>query len=97
MIMLKSCPFCNGKPKIMVREQKFLGQYENGKKDKLLGFYVRCNRCYARGGLYTLYTDNPNNELGIKHAIEKWNYRNYGQSEYLYYVHNEDVLGDSNE
>lgn len=74
-MMIKQCPFCNGNPKVMVREQRYLGRYENGKKDKLLGFYVKCNRCHARGGLYTLYTDNTKDEHGIRNAIVNWNTR----------------------
>lgn len=72
---IKQCPFCNGSPRVMVREQRFLGQYENGTKVKQLAFYVKCNRCHSRGGVFTLITDNTKDELGIEYAIENWNLR----------------------
>lgn len=72
---IKQCPFCNGNPRVMVREQWYFGQFEDGRKDKLLCFYVKCNRCHARGGTFTLHTDDTKDELGIEYAIKNWNLR----------------------
>lgn len=72
---LKPCPFCNGTPKLIVKEQRFFGTRNDGTKDILLGFYIRCNRCYARGGVFTLYTNDRSDEIGIDGAIENWNKR----------------------
>lgn len=75
MTELKPCPFCGGSPRVIVRQQKYLGQYEDGRKELLLGFYVKCNRCHARGGLSCYYTDDREFPLGIGDAIENWNNR----------------------
>ena len=75
MMRVKQCPFCGGNPKIMVREQKYFGQYEDGRKDKLYGFYVKCTRCHARGPLFTMYNVPKDNEYAIAKAKFRWNDR----------------------
>ena len=81
MDRLKSCPFCNGKARVSVRQKLFIGwvgEFENKKID--YAAQVICNKCYARGGVVTeiLITDGTLRyklELLKDKAIEAWNRR----------------------
>ena len=73
----KKCPYCGGNPKLMVRQQKFIGQYESGGKVITYGFYIKCTKCHARGGVFTITTDkdNKNDPVALKGAWDNWNMR----------------------
>ena len=50
---LKRCPFCGGKAQFSHREMRFFGQNFYGAKKIKFGGQVICNRCKARGPLFT--------------------------------------------
>ena len=57
------------------KEHKYLGQNEFGDKLKKLGFYVRCNKCYARGAMFVVTTLDKRDPIGIREASLRWNSR----------------------
>ena len=79
-IKLKPCPFCNGKARVSFRDMKFYGQNYNGEKKIKLGAQVICQKCHARGTLYSRVAIIPNEEKEAKgwlaeSAINAWNRR----------------------
>lgn len=59
MVKLNPCPFCGGKGKISFRDVKFMGQNYRGDKKIKCAAQVICNRCRARGPVYTSVLINP--------------------------------------
>lgn len=57
--LIKPCPFCGGKAKVSLRDVKFLGR--NGYSDKKIkcAAQVICNKCHARGPVFTANLINP--------------------------------------
>ena len=56
---LRECPFCGGEARISLRDMRFIGQNAFGDKKIKCGAKVICNRCHARGPLYTAELINP--------------------------------------
>lgn len=71
----KKCPYCGGNPRLMVRQYRFLGQYDNGTKVITYGFYIKCSKCHARGGMFTLTTSDKNDPVAVEGAWANWNMR----------------------
>lgn len=79
---LKPCPFCGGKGHVSMREIRYLGRNEGGKKIKM-GIQVICGRCKARGSLVSAVlifgVYDPSMVRYIKElkekAVELWNRR----------------------
>ena len=83
-IKLKPCVFCGSKAKLHLHQMRFIGV--NGIGDKMIrcGAQVICNRCHARGSIYTANLINPydmNCKESVaykwitKEAAEAWNRR----------------------
>ena len=53
MNKLEPCPFCGGKAKISFRQGRFFGMNDFGNKKMQYHIQVICNRCKARGRLFT--------------------------------------------
>ena len=84
MSELKRCPFCGGKAKASMRQIRFIGQNYLGDKKIYMGAQVICNRCKARGPLYSKAVVNPYSvsfekihilDTMKKEAEEAWNRR----------------------
>ena len=56
---LRECPFCGGNARIVFKDMRFIGQNVFGSKKIKCGAKVICNRCHARGPLYTAELINP--------------------------------------
>ena len=56
MAVLSPCPFCGGKPNLMLKKDRFFGYYEDGDKELLVRAYVYCGKCRARGGVVSVRT-----------------------------------------
>lgn len=82
---LKPCPFCKGQAKLQTRQMRFIGQNDFGDKKIKVGAQVICNRCKARGPLFTGAVINPyvraekNGDTAYKwitsEAVSAWNRR----------------------
>lgn len=82
---LKPCPFCRGNGKLSYRQMRFIGQNYRGDKKIKIGAQVICNRCKARGALYSGVVLDPYVRAEkekdaafiwiTKEAIEAWNRR----------------------
>ena len=60
MESLKPCPFCNGSGKISKRIIRLYGyNYISGKRKSKEGVQVICQRCHARGPLYSAIIIKP--------------------------------------
>ena len=70
MAGLKKCPFCKGKATLHTRQIRFIGQNYFGSKKIRMGAQVICNKCKARGPLYTGPVIDPYNR--DKPAALKW-------------------------
>lgn len=81
MTELKPCPFCSGKAKIVKREMQYFGQNYIGQKKIKYGKQVICNKCHARGPLYSRIVIFPSEEHMTafswleEMAVEAWNRR----------------------
>ena len=58
-LKLKPCPFCGGNGRLSYRQMRFIGQNYMGDKKIRMGVQVICNRCKARGPLFTGVVINP--------------------------------------
>ena len=82
-MILKPCPFCGGKAKLHMRQIRFLGWNGLGDKKIRMGAQVFCNRCFARGALYSAdvinpcgpFTDDAGYEWIVEEAQKAWNRR----------------------
>ena len=66
--VLKPCPFCGGEATLSLEVVKG-GQYG----DDILTYYVRCQKCWARGSSVSAFK-----KIGMEErtkAIKKWNTR----------------------
>ena len=80
-IMDASCPFCAGNAKLSTRIVEFYGRNYYGAAKVKIGAQVICNRCKARGPLFTTtfisdqypYADNPECDEIKDKAIDLWN------------------------
>ncbi len=78
---IKPCPFCGGRAKNVRRQMRFLGQNYTGQKKIRYGQQVFCQRCHARGPLYSRVTIFPSEEHQAafawleEQAAEAWNRR----------------------
>lgn len=89
---LQPCPFCGGNAKLHIRQIRFVGQNDFGDKKIRCGAQVICNRCKARGPLYTGVVKNPSvradkngSEVYVwitREAAEAWNRRTNHEQEY---------------
>ncbi len=84
MSELKPCHFCGGKAKTSMRKVRDIGENERGDKKIQMGAQVICNRCKARGPLYSEAVVNPYSvsfekihilDTMKKKAEEAWNRR----------------------
>ena len=81
-IKLKPCPFCGSdKIKLSRRQIYYFGQNYRGQRKIKYGEQVICNRCHARGSLYTrtIIFPSENHQEGFAwleaHAADAWNRR----------------------
>jgi hypothetical protein len=51
MIKLNSCPFCGSEIAIMQSKTSLFGYNGLDERIEIHRFYVRCGKCYARGGI----------------------------------------------
>ena len=77
---LKRCPFCGGKAKFSIRQMGYFGHNVFGQKRIKIGGQVICQRCHARGSLFSANVTIPGNEkqlsTWIKESAENaWNRR----------------------
>lgn len=78
---LSQGPFCEGKAKIVRRQMRFLGQNYVGQKKIKYGIQAMCQRCHARGSLYSRVVIYPSLEYQAafdwleEKATEAWNRR----------------------
>lgn len=56
---LNVCPFCGNVAKVSLREMRFIGQNYYGDKKIRCAAQVICNKCHARGPVYTATLVNP--------------------------------------
>ena len=84
MSELKPCPFCGGAARITTRDVKFIGQNGFGDKKIRCAAQAMCNRCRARGPVYTAELINPYDrncqqsepyKWMMQEAIDGWNRR----------------------
>ena len=70
-MMIKSCPFCGGKPYIEESQRGFMG----GKSTKVC--FVRCKQCNARSNKVDLanYNCKSRSAQAIRDVVEQWNKR----------------------
>ena len=70
-MMIKSCPFCGGKPYIEESQRGFMG----GKSTKVC--FVRCKVCNARSNKVDLadYNCKSRSAQAIRDVVEQWNKR----------------------
>ena len=69
---LEPCRFCGGGAHLSTRDMKFIGQNELGDKKTKIGAQVICNRCKARGPLYTGIVINPYSRSCLRSASFQW-------------------------
>ena len=69
---LEPCPFCKGQAKISLREMRFLGQNGYGDKKIRCAAQLICNRCRARGPVYTANLINPYDRKCQQSEAFKW-------------------------
>ena len=80
MTELKPCPFCGGKAKMTKRQIRYFGMNYKGQKKIRMAVQVRCNRCKARGPVYTSTLIMPGSESYVNewmqpNAARWWNDR----------------------
>lgn len=81
MDKIKPCPFCGGKGKITLRQLRTYGQYTTGQRKIKYAQQVICQRCHARGSLFSAVVSFPSLEHQYafawleEKAIEAWNTR----------------------
>lgn len=69
---LKPCPFCGGNAKVSLRDMRFIGRNEFGSKKIKCAAQVICNKCRARGPVYTASLINPYDRTCQESAAYKW-------------------------
>ena len=80
MAELKPCPFCGGKAKYSERQMRWYGTNWLGERKIKFGGQVICQRCHARGSLFSRTAITPR-EYGATtswlydRATEAWNRR----------------------
>ena len=79
---LKPCPFCGGKAKLHTRQLRFIGQNYLGSKKIRMAAQVFCNRCKARGAVFSGEVIDPwNKDFNApfdwmkEQAVVAWNRR----------------------
>lgn len=81
MTELEACPFCGGKAKNVGRQMRYFGQNYIGQKKVRYGIQAMCQRCHARGPLFSRVVIIPSKEYKAtvdwlkEQAIEAWNRR----------------------
>ena len=77
-MIVKSCPFCGGKPQLETHQRGFV----NGKPTKVC--YVRCTFCNARSLRVDLeaYKKKNRSAEAIRDVVEAWNERTDEVKEY---------------
>ena len=77
--IVKKCPYCKSKARLLSKQIKFKGQNDFGAKIIRYAYYIMCNKCRASGPrVYgdvlteTTYGEKQRYELAIK-AIKLWN------------------------
>ena len=66
------CPFCGGAAKVSLRCMRFIGRNGRGDKKIKCGAQVICNRCKARGPVYTAALINPYDRICQKSYAYQW-------------------------
>ena len=72
MSKLKPCPFCGGNARITTRDVRFIGQNDFGSKKIKCAAQAMCNRCRARGPVYTAVLINPYDRICQQSEEYKW-------------------------
>lgn len=84
MTELKPCPFCGGNAKISYCDMRLVGVNDFGNKRVRIGVKAICNRCKARGPLFTGNVVDPWTKEGketeaykflVQQAEDTWNRR----------------------
>ena len=78
MEKINPCPFCHGKARVSIHQMDYYGQNYVGDKWIKFGAQVICNKCKARGTLYTAEAKFNKDRPAIfeqlsKKAINAWN------------------------
>lgn len=69
---LDVCPFCGGMARVSLRDVRFIGQNDYGDKKIKCAAQVICNKCRARGPVFTAPLINPYDHQCQKSAAFVW-------------------------